>query len=335
MSRYSQPLKALLKKPVHAFAARFGRHRLGSGGPALWVLMYHRILPIDDARYAPEEPGMIVTPSSFRQQLQLLKRHFELLPLSEWVARGRAGKALPQRACAITFDDGWRDNYEYALPILQEEQVPATVFAVAEMIGTNRQFWPNRLMRALTAAGAERQRHFPWLPELADYTGQALSREQAARVVAGCKRFADEFIERQLDQIEPHWQLDAPPPVLMDWPQLQTMQSSGLVEIGSHTCNHRRLVSDLDASVMEREIVASQTLLEQQLDRKVTLFCYPNGDVSNAAASLVNAHYQAAVTTRHGINGGATAVTNLSRLGIHEDIGNTPLRFSARLSGWA
>lgn len=335
MSRYAQPLKALLKKPLQAVAAGLGRHRFNRGGPALWVLMYHRVLPVEDARYAGEEPGMIVTPSSFRQQLQMLKRHFTLLPLSEWVARRQAGKPLPDRACAVTFDDGWRDNHEYALPILQAEQVPATVFAVAEMIGTDRQFWPNRLMRALVAAGAERQRHFDWLPELVPYAGQdTLSRDQIAGVVASCKRFTDESIEQRLDRIEPALSLGPLPPVLMDWPQLRAMQDTGLVEIGSHTCNHRRLVDGLDTAVMEREIVASQTLLTRQLERPVPLFCYPNGDVSAAAAGLVNTHYQAAVTTRHGINGLGAAAVGLARLGIHEDISNTPLRFSARLSGW-
>lgn len=334
MDSLLQRLKNLTKIPLHALAAGSGV-RLLFGGPSLWVLMYHRVLPTTDPRYALEEPGMVVTPASFRQQLRLLKRFFTVLPLSEWVDRSRAGTPLPPRACAITFDDGWRDNYEYALPILLEEQVPATVFAVAEMIGTNRQFWPNRLMKALAASGPERQRHFDWLPELSAYAGHSsLSREQVATVVAGCKRFADDFIEWRLDQLEPELGIQPQPPELMDWTQLRAMQDTGLVEIGSHTCNHRRLISGLDAAVMEREIVASKSILAQQLERPVSLFCYPNGDVSEAAARLVDAHYQAAVTTHHGINTGSVAVTSLSRLGVHEDIGNTTLRFSARLSGW-
>ncbi len=81
---------------------------------------------------------MIVTPDSFRQQLRIIKQLFTVMPLSEWSRRQAEGKPLPQRACAITFDDGWRDNFEYALPILQQEQTPATVFAVAGMIGTTR-----------------------------------------------------------------------------------------------------------------------------------------------------------------------------------------------------
>jgi peptidoglycan/xylan/chitin deacetylase (PgdA/CDA1 family) len=254
------------------------------------------------------------------------------------VARNKAGEPLPRRACAITFDDGWRDNFEYALPILQQEQVPATVFAVADMVGTSRQFWPNRLQRLLAMPGPDRASRLPWLPELNTLASlppdQPLDRETVAKLVAGSKRFSDEFLDQQLDEAERTLGLPAEQPALMDWAELRTMQGSGLVDVGSHTCNHRRLMADLSPAVMHHEIVDSQRLLSEQLQRPVTLFCYPNGDVSPAAASLVNRHYQAAVTTRHGINGRAAVASDLARLGIHEDIGATPLRFSARLSGW-
>lgn len=278
---------------------------------------------------------MVVTPETFRLHLQTLKRLFTLLPLSEWVERNRNGKALPPRTCAITFDDGWRDNYEYALPILQEEQVPATIFAVAEMIGTQRQFWPNRLIHALNAAGANWVQHFNWLPQPALCDGKMdLSRELIASVIANCKKLSDEVIEEQLDRLEEKLGLGAQPAALMDWQQLRSMQHTGLVEIGSHTCTHRRLVEGLDSAVLEREIVASKAILSQQLDQPVTLFCYPNGDVSKAALQLVSTHYQAAVTTRPGINRPDTPITALARIGIHEDVSNSPLRFNARLSGW-
>ncbi len=331
-------MKKLLKNSLNLLAANFGPHRLAAdGSPRLWVLMYHRILPPTDARFAGEEPGMIVTPDSFRQHLQTIKKLFEVLPLSEWMERRAQGKPLPRRACAVTFDDGWLDNLEYALPILRQEQVPATVFAVAGMVGTQQQFWPNRLARLLTTPGVERSHEaFAWLQPLAGYRAAgALSTEAIAAVIDACKRFSDPQLAAHLERMEAVAAL--PPgtaPALMDWSQLHRMQESGLVEIGSHTRHHYRLAGDLPSQLLHDEIAGSRAQLEQMLDRPVKLFCYPNGDVSPPAAELVGKHYLAAVTTRRGINSAATPAHALSRIGVHEHIGDTDRRFQARLSGW-
>ncbi len=340
MSALLSPLKQVAKTAVQTAAARFGRHRYSGRDAQLWVLMYHRILPSSDPRHAGEEPGMIVTPESFRQQLQIIKQRFTVLPLSEWVERKARGQALPRRACAVTFDDGWLDNFEYALPILLQEQVPATVFAVSAMIGTPAQFWPNRLLRLLQGPNLQRLESSasanPWLATLATYArGGALNKESGAALIAASKHYSDHFLQDQLDALEQQLGVLAPTqPDLMDWPQLLAMQATGLVEIGSHTCDHYRLVDELPAAVLEQQIVQSQRQLEAQLGRRIALFCYPNGNVSAVAAELVGRHYAAAVTTARGINGRDVDLHRLSRVGIHEDVADTATRFEARLSGW-
>lgn len=335
MAQVLRQLKRTAKSSAQLLASRLGPHRLGGGPPRLWVLMYHRVLPPTDARYGDEEPGMIVTPASFSQQVRLLKSFFTIISLSEWVERLALGKPLPQRACAITFDDGWRDNYEYAFPILRQEQVPATIFAVSHMIGTHHQFWPNRLATLLRSDRREALARAAWLAQLPGYrTEGALSRDAIAMVIDQCKRYPDDFLHEQLTRLEQEENTAAPAAALMDWQQLVDMQDSGLVEIGSHTCFHRRLGGDLPAALLEKEIAGSRAHLEQQLGKPVTLFCYPNGDTSAAAVRLVREHYKGAVTTQRGFNFPNTSPQTLLRIGIHDDISNTPTRFGARLSGW-
>lgn len=336
MAPVFRQIKRAAKTSAQFIAARMGPHRRGSGPSRLWVLMYHRILPEHDIRHGDEEPGMIVTPDSFRQQLRILKRRFTLLPLSEWTQRQAAGKPLPERACAVTFDDGWRDNFEYAFPILQSEQVPATIFAVSHMIGTKQRFWPNRLAHLLRAHDRESLRDFHWLQQLPGYrVSGPHSREEIAAAIKACKQFSDAYLQEQLTRMEQRLGLaEAGESALMDWPQLAAMQASGLVEIGSHTCHHRRLLDDMPGAELEREIVDSRKRLEQQLGKPVTLFCYPNGDSSALAMKLVREHYRAAVTTQRGINLPDTPAQALLRIGIHNDVSDTPTRFEARLSGW-
>jgi peptidoglycan/xylan/chitin deacetylase (PgdA/CDA1 family) len=329
-------MKKLVKNALNLAAATLGPHRLSSADARLWVLMYHRILPAEDPRFRGEEPGMIVTPQSFRQHMRTIKTLFDVLPLSEWMERRGKGQPLPRRACAVTFDDGWLDNLEYALPILVEEQVPATIFAVSSLVGTRQQFWPNRLAHLLTAAAVDRGHDsFAWLRQLPGYADGALSRDAVAAIIDACKRFTDPQLAERLERMESAANVSPPDaPSLMDWAQLRQVQASGLVEIGSHTRHHYRLTDDLPAPLLYDEVVGSRQQLEEGLGAPVKLFCYPNGDASRAAEELVGRHYAAAVTTRRGINTGSTPAHALSRIGVHEDIGNTARRFEARLSGW-
>ena len=106
-------------------ANRRARRRLD--GTRAAVLMYHRVLPAPDAERLAVEPGMFVTPETFERQLEWLEASFRVLPLSEVVARLADARPLPERACAISFDDGWRDNHTHVLPALARRGLPATI----------------------------------------------------------------------------------------------------------------------------------------------------------------------------------------------------------------
>ena len=326
--------KTFAKGLIEKSAASFGNHRWPQRQPVLWLLMYHRILPKSDPRYALEEPGMVVTPETFRAHLRILAEFFEFLPLTEWHRRAKNGKTLPNKTCAITFDDGWRDNYEYALPVLEESGTPATLFAVAEMIGTSRQFWPNRIGHLLTQHGDEIRDidDGQWLrPE----NSGPVDREVVAAIIDNCKNLSDDEIESRLDQLESTLAISPPSePALMDWQQLSTIAARGLVEIGSHTCNHRRLLAGMNPQTLQHEIVDSKTLLEAKLERPITSFCYPNGDYSPQAAGLVAQHYELAVTTRRGLNNAASTSHQLNRIGVHQDSSDSRTKLLTRLSGW-
>lgn len=337
MELWDRFAKAGLKAAINKVASQFGPQHLSVAGSKLWVLMYHRILPPSAPDFADEEPGMIVTPATFRQHIQIVKNLFDVVSLSEWIERSNAGKPLPKRACTITFDDGWLDNYEFAFPILQEEQVPATIFAVSHMIGTQEQFWPNRVARLISNNSAwQNANSLAWIRDLAGHYAQGITdKEKLGHIIARLKTLSDAELKERLDTAEQELGFTAAEkPVLANWDQLRAMQNSGLVEIGSHTRHHFRLTADLKPEIAEQEIVQSKAMLEQQLDRPVKLFCYPNGDSTPQAIALVEKHYAAAVTTRRGINSGDTAPHQLLRIGVHEYVSDTPTKFKARLSAW-
>ena len=327
-------VKQLAKFGFNLAASQYGEHNRATREAKLWVLMYHRILPKSDPRFALEEPGMVVTPEVLAMHLREAKKLFEMVSLSDWLAKVDSGQSLPAKACAITFDDGWLDNYQYALPILQQQQVPATLFAVADKIGTPFRFWPNIVSELIALKSVALNKH-PLLAEAAQLIERPYSVERVAHCIARLKAHTEDELFAALDAIGWSGELASTAPALMDWRQLTALLHSGLIEIGSHTCTHRRLNNGLEASLVEYEITTSKTKLDQQLNTNIALFCFPNGDYNADVLQRVRQTYQAAVTTQRGINRLASLQRHeLLRIALHNDASDTPTKFRARLAGW-
>jgi len=277
---------------------------------------------------------MIVEPDTFKLHLQVLKEEFSLLPLREWVERKNSNRPLPDKACAVTFDDGWLDNYEYAFPLLEQASIPATLFAVSNMIGTCEMFWPNRVVKLLQQPPAKRN-SISWLQQLS--SSQPVNSEISAQAIYALKDFSDHYLVQLIESAEQELGLSPEStPSLMNWQQLRQLSDNELFDIGSHTCHHFRLNADLDPEIMRQEITESKKLLEKKLDRPIDLFCYPNGDYCKNTVKEVTRHYKAAVTTQSGINKSSnTNLFKLQRLGVHQDISFNRRKLLARLADWS
>jgi peptidoglycan/xylan/chitin deacetylase (PgdA/CDA1 family) len=116
---------------------------------AVPVLMYHRVSPLTprEAR-SPLMRDLTVHPTEFERQVRyLLEKGFSFLLAREVEEAVRLGRPLPEKAVALTFDDGYRDNFEHAFPILRKYRVPATIFLVSSTVGTaNHLSWDDVLL---------------------------------------------------------------------------------------------------------------------------------------------------------------------------------------------
>jgi peptidoglycan/xylan/chitin deacetylase (PgdA/CDA1 family) len=303
------------------------------------------VLPPDYPEMPILQPGMVVHPRTLRMHLRVLSERFEVVHLDDWLQRLARGQPLPQKACAITFDDGWRDNFDYAFPLLQEAALPATIFLVSDKVGTPESFWPERLARVLWNGGKGQaptvwdSAEFAWLKQLgASYPfGQRPPlRTEIDGIIHQCKRFTDADLQERLRLMESRSGSPAGTVAtdILDWNQVHAMDASGLIRFGSHTRHHVRLNDSVDASILLDEIRTSRKVIESHTHRAADVFCYPNGDYTPGVQRLVQDHYQAACTTQRGWNDATADRYQLKRIGIHDDVAFDETSFLAKLSGW-
>lgn len=311
--------------------------------PSLIILTYHRILPAQSPLRQTEQPGMIATPEALDMHLSLLKwLGAEFVALDTWLGTQRQNRAQPRLAVAVTFDDGWQDNYEHAFPVLQKHNVPATIFLVTRRIDTPWQFWPEQVLDLLiNHAHLADHKALQWLRSYlgnkADGTERPTSYTilQADAVINRLKALDDHTIEKHLEQTRnalPELnQANQNARPLLNKQELNTMLTSGLVTFGAHTRHHYRLNHLSNPSDLENEIAGSRRDLEEFGLKPVSIFCYPNGDITSKGEQLVEGHFAAACTTERGWNKTSPNLFGLRRFNFHDGNGSTPLSFLAAL----
>jgi peptidoglycan/xylan/chitin deacetylase (PgdA/CDA1 family) len=309
--------------------------------PRLLVLMYHRVLPAADADRAMEQAGMFVSPASLAMHLDTLAAlGFSFHHLDDWIDAADAGRPPAGLCCAVTFDDGWRDNYDHAFPVLRARRVPATIFLVSDMVGQAYSFWPNRLSVLLSGGGARSLAAAPaWLRDalhrLAPRAGDVGLDSAAIDAVIGCcKSHSDAEMLDIVSACERASGLSAPSRrTLMDWQEIGELRQSGLIRFGSHTRRHSRLSKLATRAELLDELAGSRQIIAHHLGEAPRLFCYPNGDVTPEAAGLVREHFRAAVTTARGWYRYGRDRHTIPRVGLHEDVAASRAAFVARLAG--
>jgi len=278
---------------------RIGRRFTGSTRPI--VLMYHRVanLVVDPWR-------MAVAPERFAIQIEILKRNRDIVPM-HWLAKKLREGLLPNRAAAITFDDGYADVFENALPVLQRSGCPATMFITTEAInGTG--FWWDVLSKIVLEIprlpphlkmkmGSER---LEWdLPENNSVGRGALHSELHARL---------KLMDR-LQRNEALYQLASWAGVTVDLHmssrvmtanEVHQLATTEGIEIGAHTVTHASLPL-LNSNDLRNEVADSVRECRALSGKSVLGFAYPFGDHDDACVKAVEAA------------GLQYAVTNISR----------------------
>ena len=315
------------------------------------VLTYHRVVPQKVVNREHIQPGMYVLEESFAAHIAYLRERFIILSLDELLDLWRTNQFKSDRSyCVITFDDGWRDNYEFAFPILRRYAVPATIFLATDFIGTTRWFWPDRMMLVLERARA--QTSGPTIRNevsamLADAVGVRQSADEGSflslksdrpidsdTIIELCKEVEVDEIETLIGRLGRVLGVDLPSErVLLDWTEVREMAAQG-VSFGSHSCSHR-ILTNIPLSEVSRELIESRNAMLQQGVTPSSAFCYPNGNFNPGIQKLVReSGYRAAVGCEIGLEGDRPDDPYaLKRVSLHEDSSSSDPLLALALSG--
>ncbi len=296
---------------------------LGRKNKKLFILIYHRVLDEPDFMRPGEVDRKI-----FIWQMALVKKNFNVLSLADALEKMRSN-TLPPRAVCITFDDGYADNYLNALPILKQNELPATFFIASGFLNGGR-MWNDTVIETLRY-----------------YSEEKLNLEKIALGVFNTKtevekaRAANQIIIK-IKHLEPEIRIEytnyiasfaekLPDDLMLNNEQLLQLEQSGM-EIGGHTVTHP-IMAKTPAKQLKQEIEENKQILEALINKPLRFFAYPNGkpgqDYLPEQVKLIKENnYQAAVSTQWGVSNGKSDIFQLSRFTPWDA---NPLRFMARM----
>ncbi|MEZ5291891.1 MAG: polysaccharide deacetylase family protein [Vicinamibacterales bacterium] len=296
------------------------------------VLMYHRVA-------APQaDPwALSVTPAAFDDQMAMLRAEMHPMSLTELAAAIRGGH-VPERAVAVTFDDGYADTVSAAWPRLRAHGVPATIFLATGYVGGRTEFWwdfvarvflepgPRPAHLALTIGGRRHSWPLGARPAAPGPAGAGWRADDppptlwhaAYREVWGLLQQCGEEERRDRLAELAGWAGEASPgasdAVAMTAGDIATLSCDPLITFGAHTVTHPLLAS-LPVEAQRREIRESVSAVRALGGGPVTTLSYPYGSHSDATvAAVAEAGVAVACTTAPGAAGPSTDLLRVPRL---------------------
>jgi peptidoglycan/xylan/chitin deacetylase (PgdA/CDA1 family) len=284
------------------------------------ILRYH-VLTEGAGEVTYADPTVCLPVEAFRLQMAFVRRAYRVVPLEAIVRPLAAGRTLPPRALAVTFDDGYADNHRLALPVLRRLGIEATVYVSTASLDGGPPLWM-AAVRALVLGAQQQVLTLPGMEPLIlgplGRRGPAvraltrllvpLSVAERGERLAALASVAGVDLQRELSG------------AMLTWTQVRELAASGWT-IGAHTATHVN-VALMTAREAEAEIVVSRDAIAEAVGQPAEHFAYPNTGGRHryfdpaAAAMLARLGFRSAATSETGALGPATDPFVLPRLGV-------------------
>lgn len=277
--------------------------------------MYHRISEKRD-----DWSCYTLSPQAFESQIAYFRENFEILSLDQLSWHLLRDRPLPRKTVAVTFDDGYKDNYVYAFPILRKYAVPATFFLTTGHIGINKPFWWDKMGYLVYHAVPTRLK----LEELGSYPLESAFDRRRAKLVITEKlndlpeETKNKLIEKLANICRVEIPADLGRQLILSWEEVEKMSQDG-AQFGAHSVTHAAL-TNLPLEQAKWEIRRSKEDIEERLGKKVNFFSYPDGHLNSEVVEIVKqAGFAAAFTSDPSWIAPKSDVYRLARISMTED----------------
>ena len=307
--------------------------------PYLPIVTYHRLgVPEENAREL-DETVVDATKEDFERQVALLKKRFTLLGTDDLRDHFLDKRPLPKNPALITFDDGYRECIDIALPVLKRAGAKAVFFISTDHVTDRKAFWwdrTNYLVKRSTKTRIEVD--YP-VHTVYDLTAEPRNRAKVVtRMLDVIKETFALDVERYLQALGtalgvpwgPEDDRRITDTALMTWGQIRTMRREGM-DIASHTRTHR-VLQTLPADDLREELVGSRRILEEQLDEEVRAIAYPvslsAGEHDEIFAAVRTAGYDLGFSTSCGLGplGAKTNPLDIQRIWVDPNLSHSYFR---------
>jgi peptidoglycan/xylan/chitin deacetylase (PgdA/CDA1 family) len=289
------------------------------------VLMFHHVRPMRDPAQ-PFQPnrGLEITPEFLDTALAAVRRlGFDLVTMDEALRRLEEGGAP---FAAITFDDGYRDLAQFALPVLERHRAPFTAYIATGFASREARLWWTEMAEAFLRLDRIEVAE-EGLPSMVQSASLAQKRAAFDQIYWALRAGPEDRLLRVIAKLAAQAKVDGATlrdTLCMDWAEIQALSRHPLATIGAHTIHHRMLAK-WPHDVARDEMARSKALVEAQIDQPVRHFAYPVGDPTSAGARefalAKEIGFASAVTTRPGMLFGEHRdhPTALPRLSVNGD----------------
>ncbi|MGA2315994.1 MAG: polysaccharide deacetylase family protein [Thermodesulfobacteriota bacterium] len=245
------------------------------------ILLYHRITN-NNSKYHNKERAMHHHIKHLERELPYFKKNYQILTLDEVIQGLKSGVGFRRPSVAITFDDGYLDNYTLAYPVLKKYGVPATIYLATDFIGTSQRIWTDQIEFMLLGA---RKDQFSLHRLFGDKELRIKTKEEkeqvSNKITEALKKRPDaERTEILCElfktlEINSNHGKDCEERIMLNWDEVRKMAKNGIT-IGSHSHTHP-ILSRMPIQKAKEEILESKKIIEENLSIKVKHFAFPNG----------------------------------------------------------
>ena len=252
--------------------------------PVCLIWRYHSVADIKKGDILYTIPSIAVSPMEFEKQIKYLSRRYSIISLDELVDAVKCG-CIPKNSIVITFDDGYRDNYRYAYPILKRYGATATIYLTANCIGNNKMVWMHKVLYMLQKTQEKGIEVKGELYQLGNRDNVLKACKIIGGIIKGIKniRERDEFLDDLTNRLQVD--VEGVDNLMLKWEDVLAMKKDGF-SFGAHTLTHPNLPS-LSREEMKEEIEGSRKVIEERLGESVVLFSYPNGGANSHYNEIV------------------------------------------------